>query len=480
MTNRDDLLRKVMAANPLPTDRELPDELMDSRPPLALLTKGKSRMDTETRPRPTSQKPRWWRGPIVATAAMALVLLMGGILWLLRADPNTTDDVISQPSIPVVPTEPVTSVDDSVATTVVVPESAVPGPWTPHRITGNFPSTGDVAAVGPGFVAVGQQSTLNQGDSWGRGQIWTSVDGQSWKAVTGTLFEQGHFALGVLASDSGGVVWGTNDRQGGIVILTSSNGTAWDLVTTRQPPLDDNFTDGIALASGGYLLYGVGSNCYPETGDCFPVDAPRLLASDDGVSWELVATPVTFTAITQTDSGDLLAVGGSISEPTTWISADDGRTWRLHGPDRTIEEGPSVQVWILESTPYGFIAAGLDADQRSMFWLSEDGKTFTPVHELPVGPEPKGYRAVDAITFGDRWVIAVGGLRTEAGDQQLMWASQDGIEWQSVPLEGTYVGGAGLEDIVYRDSVFVAVGNHAFSVGNAGIPLVLRWESPTD
>jgi len=416
------------------------------------------------------------------TAAVVVVVVIGGAALLLSPADEVTPQGTTPPTPTVAPTEPVTSVDDATVTTIVVPESAVPGPWTPHRITGNFPSTGDVAAFGSGFVAVGQQSTLNQGDSWGRGQIWTSVDGQSWKAVTGTLFEQGHFALGVLASDSGGVVWGTNDRQGGTVILTSSNGTAWDLITTRQPPLDGHriFTDGIALASGGYLIYGVPSRCNVPSGDCFPVDAPRLLVSADGVSWELVATPVTFTAITQTDTGDLLAVGGSISEPTTWISDDDGRTWQAHGPDRTIGEGPSAQVWILESTPYGFIAAGLDADQQSMLWLSEDGKTFTAVHELPVGPEPKGYRAVNASAFGDGWVIAVGSLRTEAGDQQLMWASEDGIEWQSVPLEGTYLGGAALEDIVYRDSVFIAVGNHAFSVGNAGIPLVLRWESPTD
>jgi hypothetical protein len=415
---------------------------------------------------------------------MTLVLLAGGILWLLRADPITGEDVVAQPSIPATPTEPVVSADDAAVTTVVVPESAVPGPWTSHGITGNFPDTKAVAAVGPGFVAVGQQSTLDQGDSWGRGQIWTSVDGQSWKAVTGTLFEQGHFALGVLASDSGGVVWGTNDRQGGTVILTSSNGTAWDLVTTRQPPLDDNFTDGIALPSGGYLLYGVPQNCYPVTGDCFPVDAPRLLASADGVSWELVATPVTFTAITQTDTGELLAVGGSISEPTTWISGDDGRTWQAHGPDRTIGEGPSAQVWVLESTPYGLIAAGLDADQQPKLWLSEDGKTFIPTLELPAGSEPNQYAVVEAIAVGEGWVIAVGHLGTDyaAGSsiRPLMWASQDGIEWQSVPLAGTYVGGAGLEDIVYRDSVFIAVGNHAFSVGSAGIPLVLRWESPTD
>jgi hypothetical protein len=307
----------------------------------------------------------------------------------------------------------------------------------------------------------------------------------SWREVAdeGVLFEEGHFALGILANDSGAVVWGQNDRQGGTVILTSSNGTAWDLITTRQPPLDGHriFTDGIALASGGYLIYGVPSRCNVPSGDCFPVDAPRLLVSADGVSWELIPTPVTFTAITQTDTGDLLAVGGSISEPTTWISDDDGRTWQAHGPDRTIGEGPSVQVWVLESTPHGLIAAGLDADQQSMLWLSEDGKTFTAVHELPVGPEPKGYKAVNAIAFGEGWVIAVGGLRTDAGDQQLMWASQDGIEWQAVPLEGTYLGGAELKDIVYRDSVFIAVGYDAYSPGDfGGIPLVLRWESPTD
>lgn len=436
---------------------------------------------TRTRSQPASRPLRWWRGPVVATAVMTLVMLTGGILWLLRADPLQSEDVVTQPSTPVAPTEPVTSADDAAATTVVVPESMVPGPWTSHRIVGDLPGIGDVVSFGPGFVVVGV--TFTQGDVRGRGQIWTSVDGMSWSEVAdeGVLFDEGHYALGILANDSGGVVWGTNNRQGGTVILTSSNGIAWDLITTRQPPLEGHytFTDGIALASGGYLLYGVGSNCYAETGDCFPVDAPRVLVSDDGVSWELIPTPVTFTAITQTTTGDLLAVGGFISEPTTWISGDDGQTWQQHGPDRTIEEGPSAQVWILESTPYGLIAAGLDPDQRSMLWLSEDGRTFTPVHELPVGPEPKGYRAVNAITFGGRWVIAVGSLRTDAGDQQLMWASRDGSEWRSVPLEGTYLGGAALDDIAYRDSVFIAVGNHAFPPANAGIPLVLRWESST-
>jgi len=430
---------------------------------------------TRTRSQPASRSLRRWPGPIVAVAAMTLVLLMGGVLWLLRADPITSEDVVTQPSTAVVPTEPVTSVDDSAVTTVVVPESVVPGPWTTHRIAGDFPSTGDVAAFGPGFVAIGQ--TFTQGDAWGRGQIWTSVDGMSWSEVAdeGVLFDEGHFAVGILANDSGGVVWGTDTRQGGTVILTSSNGTAWDLVTTRQAPIDDTFTNGIALASGGYLLYGVGPRCFTE---CFPEDAPRLLASADGVSWELIQTPVTFSAITQTDTGALLAVGGSISEPTTWISEDDGRTWRLHGPDRTIEEGRSAEVWALESTPFGLIAAGLDADRQSMLWLSEDGKTFIPTFQLPVGPEPTG--PATAIAFGEGWVIAVGSLRTDAGDQQLMWASRDGIEWQSVPLEGTYLGGAGLEDIAYRDSVFIAVGYHAYSPGDAaGIPLVLRWEPST-
>jgi hypothetical protein len=309
----------------------------------------------------------------------------------------------------------------------------------------------------------------------------------SWSEVAdvGVLLDEGHSALGILANDSGGVVWGTNDRQGGTVILTSSNGTDWDLVTTRQPPLDDTFTSGIALASGGYLLYGPPPNCNGVLLVCVPpdtpVDAPRLLVSADGVSWELVATPVSFTAITETTTGDLLAAGGSISEPTTWVSQDHGHTWQLHGPDRTIEEGRSAQVWTMESTPYGLIAAGLDADQQPTLWLSEDGKTFIPTFELPVGPEPNQYAVVKAIAFGEGWVIAVGYPGTaDPRHQPFMWASRDGIEWQSVPLEETYLGGANLEDIVYYDSVFVAVGKGAFPPPDPGIPLVLRWESPND
>ena len=409
-------------------------------------------------------------------AAVAVLILIGGAA-LLFVGPDT--NVVEQPVVPSTLVPSVTTPASTVAESTS--EAIVPGPWTSHRIVGNFPETFGVAAFGQRFLTVGQTAPETAQDVWGRGQIWASDDGTSWSPVrwNGTLFEHGHFAFGVLANDSGGVVWGVNARQGGTVILASDNGEDWELVTASQPPLDHgaSFTSGIALDSGSYVLYGTPADCFVETGFCRPGEAPWILVSDDGLSWEVVPTPATFSALAQTNTGELVAIGGFISEPTTWISNDEGSTWQQHGPDRSTGGGRSAIVWVLESTPYGLIAAGLDADQQSTLWLSQDNKTFTPTFELPTGTVPNEQTAIEAITYGNQWVVAVGSLETDSGIQPVMWASQDGNEWQPVPLEGAYLGGAALVDVAYDDSVFVAIGNQAYSPGNAGIPLVLRWES---
>lgn len=476
MTNRDDLLRQVSEANPHPNTRNLSHDMADSRPPLALLVDDEPLIDASP-PSGTT-----WYGPIVAAVAMVVVLAIGGTLWLLRADPSP-DGEVSRPD----PAAPVTT---ALATDVEVaePGSAVPGPWTSHVIPGEGPpSTNSIASVASRFIATGV--TFTRGDIWGRGQIWFTVDnGYTWIDVENSgLFEEGHFTLGVAGTDAGGVVWGTNDRQGGTVIWHSYEGSRWSLVTTGDPALDggqrDSVTDGLALVSGGYVLYGAPPNCIVESDRCVPSDAPRLLLSPDGLSWELVTTPVSFRVIAQIETGDLLAVGGRISEPTTWISHDEGRTWRLHGPDHTIESGPSVEVWALEPTPYGLIAAGVDAAGVPMLWISEHGKTFTPTLELPVAPEEHQYSSVNGIAFGEGWVIAVGQVGRQTADlpnQPAMWASQDGRDWLSVPLEGRYFGGGGLADIAYRDKVFIVVGDHKVSPGNAGESLVLRWDTTGD
>jgi hypothetical protein len=76
MTDRDDLLRRYAAANPLPRDAVLPDEVADGRPPLALLIKGSEAEGASTTTPRGATNVRWWRGPVVALAVVAVVLLV--------------------------------------------------------------------------------------------------------------------------------------------------------------------------------------------------------------------------------------------------------------------------------------------------------------------------------------------------------------------------------------------------------------------
>lgn len=121
MTNRDSLLYRVMAANPLPNEQPLPDGLDDRRPPLAILTSEKTvvdashrppilpmteigaellptersqRMDTQQRPKAQDTAPRTgWRTAAIAFAAIILVVgAVAGIAALIR---NGEDDAVA-------------------------------------------------------------------------------------------------------------------------------------------------------------------------------------------------------------------------------------------------------------------------------------------------------------------------------------------------------------------------------------------------
>ena len=302
-----------------------------------------------------------------------------------------------------------------------------------------------------------------------------SDDGATWRIVG--VYADGLSAIGAISNRSGIVVFGNDWRFGGNVIWHSADAAHWDLVAVGEPVLEgDSVADGLALTSGGFVLYGVPPVCSED--GCFQVEAARVLVSDDGISWEMTPTPVSFTAVTEIEGGDLIAFGGSMSEPTTWISTDGGRDWRLYGPDRSTRRTNSVEVWVVEATPFGLVAAGLDSDQQPTFWLSEDNKTFEPT--LDISLEADGYNTthIDAITYGNGWVIAVGAVDIDTpSPQPVIWASQDAKTWQTVNLEGTFFRGAWLTGAIQRDSVFVAVGTHGLSPGNAGRPLALRWDS---
>ena len=86
MSQRDDLLRRVTAANPLPDERALPDEVVDSRPPLDLLiNRGADVVGKAPSTAASARKRSWWAKPaIVFAAACLLIFATIGIVAVSR------------------------------------------------------------------------------------------------------------------------------------------------------------------------------------------------------------------------------------------------------------------------------------------------------------------------------------------------------------------------------------------------------------
>jgi hypothetical protein len=419
--------------------------------------------------------PGWWRRPWVSFATgVAATVVVVGIALLLRGpsvEPEVEESATSPQTAPT--TVPDVSTTVPPATTVTTRPESVQEPtaasWRIRRVDGIEAMPYAVAAGPSGFVATGWEF----GDHQRRGVVWHSTDGAAWSRVA--QFDDGYLSSGVLSDGAGVVVWGENQAQGGTFAWHSSDGDGGNLVQSGESPLDgESATGGLALDSGGYLLYG------GET---------RVFLSPDGLSWERFDTPVEFTAVVQTESGDLLASGGRISDPTIWISVDRGRTWALHGADHSIDDGVSAEVRVMIDTPFGIVAAGVDSESVAVgstsarvpvMWISEDGRTFTETARLPIGSDR--WQTIEALAVGDGQVFAVGYGEYFTGDSSrlvpVVWTSGDGREWREEDPASLYGGvGGALYGIAYRDGVLVAVGGDHTAAVLSGNGLVLRRET---
>jgi hypothetical protein len=94
-TDRNVLLAAVKAANPLPVDVALPAEVMDAKPPFALLI-ADAGMPDEGLGSAVVARSRGWRGPVLAAAVMTLILLLAGVAVLAgRRQPSREGDAIA-------------------------------------------------------------------------------------------------------------------------------------------------------------------------------------------------------------------------------------------------------------------------------------------------------------------------------------------------------------------------------------------------
>lgn len=415
--------------------------------------------------KPVLRQP--FRGWAAVASAVVVLVLLGGVAWFIGSEDDVAGTVDEQaPNTTISSTESTVLDGSSPSSTIVTPSTepapsidaaVIAGQWSTHELLVAervFPWVGAVETIGSGFVAVGQTWAPSDVTT---AQVWLSVDGVEWEALPADdpVFSDASIADAV-ANDQGIVVWGLHDKRDpgamfDMVIWFSANGTDWERVVDIQSNVDEPFpTGGIALDTGGFVLYG---------GSVFD---SSVRVSPDGKQWEVIPTPVYFSAMAQLDSGDLIAAGGIVSEPNTWTSKDNGVSWTLFSEDHQITEGFSVELNTMIPRGSGFVAAGGKPDGHSVFWTSVDGRSFQETLHLSVG-------GAVAMAASQEWIVAVGG---DGIGGPAIWVTHDGIDWVSIPLGD--MPGAFLRDITYSGTAFVAIGTK--NCDTECEPLVLRWQ----
>jgi hypothetical protein len=323
--------------------------------------------------------------------------------------------------------------------------SAEPATWSavglpdprPEEIQGETPN--DVAAGGPGFVAVGRSYAVGDNgfdEAQWTAAIWTSVDGAMWELAE-DLDSLGPAELRAVAA-------GPNGR----------------------------------LLAVGFDMRGIAPDEEPPTG-------VGMWRSGDGIRWESAPAPdddqYTFIDVVGTDEAWLVAGYAATGGPTIFISrdletwteerlpasgedeidglfGDGGERVLAFGCDHPVDEGRGLRAGCVEPTGWlrsgdAFVAVGLpilpvagtmiggryviigQGEAGAESFSSLDGRTWER------GDTLAGEAYVRSITETDEGLAAGGSIHV--GDDRFLpavWHSPDGLRWgmpEELPVEGT-------------------------------------------
>jgi hypothetical protein len=264
----------------------------------------------------------------------------------------------------------------------------------------------DVAAGGPGIVAVGSDSTPP-----GHAVIWLSADGSTWTRAPGdeALFPRG-IVMSIARRSGTLVAIGTDymqPRSQGVVsfVWTSTDGEHW---TLHSNALAGGSPQTITASDTEFLIGG--ATFKPTTGPSSTTTMttpPRTAATEPTPGCQNVASVDTTLGTAQ---------------PTTWTSTD-GVTWR----PRVSATSPLSEGRVVVATNGWWVAGGL-ADPAitpgwrdlgdAGTWVSPDGITWVPglTERLPpgrCGPFARIVRAVaptatGAVVAVDSWALPAG------------------------------------------------------------------------
>lgn len=388
------------------------------------------------------------RGWLVAAVAAAVVLIVvGSVAWLSRAEVDEA---------PVATTAPIDQLSSLV--------------WSRLPDNNDGPVLAGVAGVsgasitagGPGFVAVGTNSSPGpEGD--GDAVVWTSTDGVSWSLVphNESVFggEGRQWMHSVAQGGPGLVAVGSDDDTA--AVWTSPDGMTWSRVPYDEAAFGESGSRMMSVTAGGPGLVAVGTD---------DRRGAAVWTSVDGRTWSRIPhddavfggeSDVFMMDVTAAGPG-LVAVGGEGDLAAIWASPD-GITWSRVPLDDDLSGVKSSWMVSVTAGGPGVVAVGTVTEvsnPQAAVWTSVDGITWSRVkHDDAIFGED-GWNEMRSVVAADDGLVAVGFVSdaSQDGSDAAVWTSVDGITWSRVPHDEAVFGSDTMWGVAYGDRRVVAVG----------------------
>ncbi len=450
MSQRDDLLRRVMAANPLPAELELPEDVADSRPPIDLLINGARVVPTHVHhgdpaTTPPPGKRSWRTKPAIVFAAAGLLVLgaIGIVVLSTGGQPDFADEAppTTMTQLPADSTADVEAVavapDGSLwaatdvgivrwdlatgAPTVYTTDDGLPTADTLRVVVG---SDGAVWTGGPGWMARfdGSWTTFSAPEIplavGPDGSVWTAYgerelarfDGSDWETFEVPLSLDQGFAVpwtAFLDVAADGTVWtGTHEHEG-VFAFDGADWTHYSSVDGLPAPLSGT----VAAAPDGTVWVGsVSIDGSPGAGaarfdgttwtvyttaDGLLDDIPDVAVGADGTVWAVHETGVSrFDGNTWTAFPGVEGMGGFVAAVdaagTLWMPARDGGVIGFDGIAITRLDMPTTQA-----APSPTISTFGPAGTWNPILASTRAKPAPPAATCPPGTTPDAPGPVD-------------------------------------------------------------------------------------
>ncbi len=165
-----------------------------------------------------------------------------------------------------------------------------------------------------------------------------------------------------------------------------------------------------------------------------------------------------------TDAGELLIGWGrtpaqgrnQFNDMGAVFLSRDGRSWHALPVDHAVNAASASELTGVATGPLGFLAYGsvcCEPELRAM-WHSSEGTEWTRL-EIGGDLDPSDIYFNAAVGTADGWVVV--GNRQDGSSGEI-WASHDGVTWDSVLVQEAGLPGLTLSDVAVTPGGLIAVG----------------------